>query len=97
MPHLKILARLDAPIRASRLARQFHGTVEAMCAGCHHHSPAGERPPRCAACHGPTAAATMDKPGLKVAYHRQCIGCHQRMGIDKQGCTDCHAERKVAP
>jgi hypothetical protein len=97
MPHLKILARLDAPIRSNRLARHFHGAVEAMCAGCHHHSPAGERPPRCAACHGPTAAATVDKPGLKVAYHRQCIGCHQRMGIDKQGCTDCHAEREVAP
>ena len=97
MPHLKILVRLDAPIRSSRLGRHFHGTVEAMCAGCHHHSPAGERPPRCAACHGPTAAATTDKPSLKVAYHRQCIGCHQRMGIDKQGCTDCHAAKEVAP
>jgi len=96
MPHMKILAKLDAPIRASRLGRQFHGTVEAMCAGCHHHSPAGERPPRCAACHGPTAAATVDRPGLKVAYHRQCIGCHIAINIQKQGCTDCHAEKEVA-
>jgi hypothetical protein len=95
MPHLKILARLDAPIRSSKLARQFHGTVETMCAGCHHHSPAGERPPRCAACHGPTAAATLDKPGLKVAYHRQCIGCHIAMNIEKQGCADCHASKEV--
>ena len=60
------------------------------------HSPAGERPPRCAACHGEAAAATMDKPGLKVAYHRQCIGCHIEMNIQKQGCTDCHAEKEVA-
>jgi len=97
MPHLKIVARLDASIRESRLGRQFHGTVEAMCAGCHHHSLAGERPPRCSACHGPTDAATVDKPGLKAAYHRQCLGCHQRMGIDKQGCIDCHAEKEVAP
>jgi len=96
MPHLKIVARLDAPIRASGLARQFHGTVEAMCAGCHHHSPAGERPPRCSACHGEAAAATKDKPDLKAAYHRQCIGCHIEMNIQKQGCTDCHAEKEVA-
>jgi len=96
MPHLKILARLDAPIRASRLGRHFHGTVGAMCAGCHHHSQAGERSPRCAECHGETAAATIDKPSLKAAYHRQCIGCHIAMNIQKQGCTDCHAEKEVA-
>jgi len=95
MPHLKILARLDAPIRESRLGRHFHGTVDAMCAGCHHHSPAGERPPRCAACHGETAAATIDKPSLKVAYHQQCVGCHIAMNIEKQGCTDCHASKEV--
>lgn len=95
MPHLKIVSRLDTPIRSSTLARQFHGTVEAMCAGCHHHSPVGERPPRCSACHGETAAATLDKPGLKVAYHRQCVGCHVAMHIAKQGCTDCHASKEV--
>lgn len=95
MPHMKILVRLDGPIRSSRLGRHFHGTVEAMCAGCHHHSPPGERPPRCAACHGESAAAALDKPGLKVAYHRQCIGCHIEMHIAKQGCTDCHASKGV--
>jgi hypothetical protein len=95
MPHMKIVAKLDAPIRSSRLARQFHGTIDTTCAGCHHHSPVGERPPRCRACHGESAAATLDKPDLKVAYHRQCIGCHIAMNIDKQGCTDCHASKEV--
>jgi hypothetical protein len=95
MPHLKIVSRLDMPIRSSTLARQFHGTVDTMCAGCHHHSPVGERPPRCSACHGRAAATTLDKPGLKVAYHRQCVGCHIAMNIEKQGCTDCHASKEV--
>jgi len=92
-PHLKIIRRFDEGIRASSLARQFHGSTEAMCAGCHHHSPAGERPPKCSACHGGDAAATVDKPSLKVAYHRQCVTCHQRLKI-KAGCTDCHAAKE---
>jgi hypothetical protein len=71
----------------------FHGSAEAMCAGCHHHSPAGERPPKCSACHGDEAAATIDKPSLKVAFHRQCVSCHQKLEI-KAGCTDCHAEKE---
>jgi hypothetical protein len=93
LPHLKIIRRLDESIRSNPLARRFHGTTEAMCAGCHHHSPAGERPPACSACHGDEAAATTDRPSLKVAYHRQCVRCHQRLEI-KAGCTDCHAAKE---
>jgi hypothetical protein len=93
IPHLKIIRRFDDGIRRNALASRFHGSAEAMCAGCHHHSPTGERPPRCAACHGGSAAPTSDAPSLKVAYHRQCLGCHQRLGI-KAGCTDCHAAKE---
>jgi len=95
LPHGKIVAKLDEAIRDSSLARSFHGSTEAMCAGCHHHAPIGARPPQCRACHGSSAQPTHDQPSLKVAYHRQCIGCHQRMGIAKQGCTDCHAKKEV--
>jgi hypothetical protein len=93
LPHLKIIQRFDGGIRDSSLARQFHGSTEAMCSGCHHHSPLGERPPKCSACHGDEAAATIDRPSLKVAYHRQCVTCHQRLNI-KAGCTDCHAAKE---
>ncbi len=94
LPHRKIVAKLDAAIRESNLARSFHVDADVMCAGCHHHSPPGSRPPQCRACHTRSAHPTRDIPGLKAAYHRQCIGCHQQMGIDKLGCTDCHAERE---
>lgn len=93
IPHLKIIRRFDDGVRRNALASRFHGSVEAMCAGCHHHSPIGERPPRCAACHGDSAAPIGDAPSLKVAYHRQCLGCHRRLGI-KAGCTDCHAAKE---
>lgn len=91
LPHAKIVAKLDAAVRNSRLASRFHGQTEVLCAGCHHQSPIGTRPPPCRACHGQKADATEDKPALKAAYHRQCVGCHQEMKI-KDGCTDCHAE-----
>lgn len=30
-----------------------------------------------------------DKPGLKGAYHQNCLGCHEEMG-GPTGCEDCH-------
>ncbi len=32
----------------------------------------------------------VDKPGLKGAYHQNCLGCHQETGAPT-GCQDCHA------
>lgn len=32
----------------------------------------------------------IDKPGLKGAYHLNCVGCHQEMD-GPTGCQDCHA------
>jgi hypothetical protein len=31
----------------------------------------------------------IDKPGLKAAYHLNCVGCHQTVG-GPVGCQDCH-------
>lgn len=94
MPHRKIVERLDREARESGLAVHFHSDVDRLCAGCHHHTPVGARPPTCRSCHGSAAQAGRDMPGLSVAYHRQCVGCHQQMRIEKLGCTDCHAERE---
>ncbi len=30
-----------------------------------------------------------DKPGLKAAYHQNCLGCHAEVG-GPTGCQDCH-------
>jgi len=90
LPHAAIVRRLDAAVRGSRLATAFHGEG-ALCAGCHHRTPAGTRPPGCGACHQQAAAPTADRPGLKTAYHRQCLGCHRRLQL-AAGCQDCHEE-----
>jgi hypothetical protein len=97
LPHAKIVGKLDEIVRESKLAGRFHTDIVTLCTGCHHHSPVGTRPPPCRACHSAEADATRDFPALKVAYHRQCIGCHIAMNIQKQGCTDCHAVREVQP
>ena len=31
----------------------------------------------------------IDKPGLKGAFHRNCLGCHKEIG-GPAGCQDCH-------
>ena len=35
-----------------------------------------------------------DKPGLKGAYHLNCMGCHAKMG-GPTGCRDCHAMNRT--
>jgi len=96
MPHAKIVTKLDEIVRGNPLAERFHADTATLCSGCHHHSPIGTRPPPCRACHSEMADANRDLPGMKVAYHRQCLGCHIEMNIQKQGCSDCHAPKEVA-
>jgi hypothetical protein len=89
LPHQKIVMHLDKSVRESKLASWFHKSPETLCAGCHHQSPVGTRPSPCRSCHEKASYPTEDRPGLYPAYHRQCLGCHQKMG-QVQGCTDCH-------
>jgi len=89
--HKKIVEQMFSVVSKNKLAARFHGSVETFCAGCHHETPLGTRPPPCRSCHEKEDAPTADKPGLKAAYHRQCLGCHQQMAIEPQGCTEgCH-------
>jgi hypothetical protein len=52
----------------------------------------------CKSCHGEFNPSVPGMPGLKVAYHKQCFGCHRGMGnVGKSpsGCTEqCHAGKK---
>lgn len=36
----------------------------------------------------------IDKPGLKAAYHLNCLDCHDEMG-GPVGCEDCHERTEV--
>ena len=76
-------------------SHEMHTEVVDGCAKCHH-TPPGETL-ACSDCHGPPFdPENLSKPGLKGAYHRQCIGCHRDSESGPMGCTDCHAKRGAA-
>ncbi len=100
LPHRKIVKRLIKDMQGNNLAGYFHGQDTLMCQGCHHNSPASKTPPKCGSCHGaPFDPATPDRPGLKAAYHGQCMSCHTAMKLEKpdsRGCGDaegCHKKK----
>lgn len=97
LPHRKIIQDLDRRIKANELAQTFHPDPLTMCVGCHHHSPASLKPPKCVSCHSPHQPVTGDgRPALAAAYHNQCMGCHNRMEIQKPratACNECHPKR----
>ena len=97
-PHRKIVKKLMSNLQGSSLAGNFHTRPGTLCRGCHHNSPAAVTPPRCASCHvKPLEKRELYRPGLMAAYHRQCMECHAKMGIEKPSnvdCTGCHLEKK---
>lgn len=96
-PHKKIVNALMDKTRDSKLAGYFHSEKGTLCQGCHHNSPPAQKPPVCGSCHGKTVeGADAFRPGLVGAYHQQCIGCHNAMGIEKpdsRDCNACHVEK----
>jgi hypothetical protein len=98
LPHRKIVHTLVENIKDNKLAKYFHSEKGTVCQACHHNSPVAKKPPRCGSCHGkPFDDKNLLRPGMKAAYHQQCMGCHKEMGMDKPkavGCTDCHKERR---
>jgi len=96
-PHRKIVDTLLAGLNQDSLGKYFHQDNNTMCQGCHHNSPQSVKPPKCVTCHSMTLQkATDGRPGLKGAYHGQCIGCHNQMGIKKPAataCIECHKKK----
>jgi hypothetical protein len=97
MPHRKIVQKLADNIKDNRLANYFHTDPATLCQGCHHNSPLAKKPPQCGSCHGlPFDDRNPFRPGLMAAYHQQCMGCHDEMGIqkpDNRDCIACHKEK----
>jgi hypothetical protein len=92
-PHRKIIRGIAERVEDSDLANTFHKSQQTLCMGCHHNSPASLTPPGCASCHA-VAGDGIPAPDpaiadLKTAYHGQCMGCHQKMGIESVPSTDC--------
>lgn len=98
-PHAKVIKAIKKRIAKSSMAKAFHTDAATLCMGCHHNSPATEKPQKCGSCHGKNdmMKGNDGRPGLKGAYHGQCITCHQKMNIETVAATDCnkcHREKK---
>ncbi len=65
--------------------------IGGACASCH--EDLADRPPQsCARCHGlPNEEDFPARLGLKGAYHRQCIGCHERHMRPAPAPTECNS------
>jgi len=84
------VAKIYGPVTFSH---GMHSLVAEDCATCHHHSQAGQTP-ACSKCHGASSESKQSGiPGLKDAYHRQCIGCHREMDMGPTGCAECHTSK----
>ncbi|WP_320172201.1 sulfate respiration complex hexadecaheme cytochrome HmcA [Maridesulfovibrio sp.] len=97
LPHRKIIMSMVGKIKDDKMATTFHSTPLSVCGSCHHNSPASATPPSCASCHGGDYKTRDGRPGLKAAYHVQCMSCHENMGLKKPAstdCTACHAKKQ---
>ena len=97
LPHRQIITALMDRMKDNRLSGYFHNEKEAICQGCHHHSPPSDKPPQCLNCHpNQWDEKNLSMPGILGAYHLQCMGCHKKMNIEKPAeCIDCHELKKI--
>lgn len=96
-PHRKMVQAIFLRVEKSNMAKVFHNDQAGLCMGCHHNSPKTLDPPKCASCHSKKGPDSDGRPGLKGAYHGQCITCHQKMEVKSIAATDCakcHEEKK---
>lgn len=72
-----------------------HADMAGMAGGCqvcHHRTSPDKQHPACSTCHKPVFKPDADRmrmPGLKAAYHRQCMGCHRDWAHHTR-CGTCH-------
>lgn len=95
-PDHVILDELEYEYEAVIFNHRLHAEMSAMgseCSSCHHFSEGGHID-ACKACHPVGAREDIHQPGLKGAYHRQCMGCH-RDWSGLTNCEICHAKKAV--
>lgn len=93
-PELIRIDTLSMEYEASIFTHKLHAEMSDMaggCISCHHLNPPGKIL-SCIKCHEAGTKTDLTKPGLKGAYHRQCLNCHKEWS-SKTICTVCHLKK----
>lgn len=80
------------PVKFAHRAHAKMSEMSGGCVLCHHYNLTGDVL-ACRECHTVDATsknADLSKPGLKGAYHRQCVNCHRESGLDTKCDGSCH-------
>jgi hypothetical protein len=92
-PRIVILDELEnmyLPVPFDHAGHAAMAQMAGGCATCHHFTPEGTEHPACKTCHDiQPGRGDIKKPGLKGAYHRQCMSCHREWS-GETGCGVCH-------
>ncbi|MBF8294899.1 MAG: hypothetical protein HW389_1444 [Bacteroidetes bacterium] len=89
---------LYEPVLFDHMAHAKMSEMSGNCVLCHHYNPPGSVL-ACSECHmseTSSKSADLSKPGLKGAYHRQCINCHRESGLAATQCKSCHSAKADA-
>lgn len=90
---LGILSDIYLPVPFDHKGHADMAQMSRGCATCHHHTPEGSAHPACRSCHAVSSdESDIRKPGLKGAYHRQCLNCHREWSHETK-CGVCHLSR----
>lgn len=97
-PEIVILDQLANIYGPVPFAHKLHASMADMsggCTFCHHYSEIDKEVPPCRECHSEKRQlGDLRQPGLKGAYHRQCIACHREWSHET-GCVACHEVKEV--
>jgi hypothetical protein len=97
-PEIVMLDQLVNRYQPVQFAHKLHASMADMssgCSFCHHYSEVDEEVPPCRVCHNEESQlGNLRQPGLKGAYHRQCLGCHREWSHEA-GCVACHEVKDV--
>ena len=96
-PEMFVINEIENQYYPVVFAHNAHAHMSEMgtgCMACHHYTPPGEIPP-CIECHSTEGVnpQNLRQPGLKGAYHRQCMTCHKEWSHDT-ACEVCHARKR---
>ncbi len=95
-PETVILDELEELYVPVVFAHKLHAGMSKIgngCTLCHHFTPTDQSHPPCKECHSlKPSDGNLRQPGLKGAYHRQCMNCHREWSHDTE-CEVCHVKK----